>query len=391
MGQINAKNLSNGLYSEAVKRSKDGNISTGDKNALTQIARKDGINSDEQKFLKGLDVQNNVNTLKQASSSHEPQTVSFETPTAANTRLKDATPRAVRNYERMSTAQQNKFNAVQDNTNADASLLKLLDKGTLSKKDSQGNTILDNVYRMQKGPNKNGVNGQQLAGEAIQVLNDRYHITQGPHGTCGAASLENVMMKKDPAEVTRIVADLASKGEAKTRGGHTMQAGTGSLNWHKGDKTTDGSTESRTDFDIIFQSATMRSVALVGGDMDMLGGLADYNVNKDNGDASSVKTGDSASDPLHLTRLAENITGKDYDQDHLWGTYSEMVTNANAGKEPIALFSTGGGGMHYVTVTSVKNGQVNFYDTAQYSRNARSNSMSVSDFQDKLLGTITVD
>ena len=170
-----------------------------------------------------------------------------------------------------------------------------------------------------------------------------------------------------------------------------MQAGTGSLNWHKGDKTTDGSTESRTDFDIIFQSATMRSVALVGGDMDMLGGLADYNVNKDNGDASSVKTGDSASDPLHLTRLAENITGKDYDQDHLWGTYSEMVTNANAGKEPIALFSTGGGGMHYVTVTSVKNGQVNFYDTAQYSRNARSNSMSVSDFQDKLLGTITVD
>lgn len=392
MGQINTKNLSAGLYKEAVNRSKDGNISTPDQNKLTEIARQGGINTDEEKFLSGLKVQNNVNTLKQASSEHEPQTVNFAAPSAANTRLQGATPRAVRNYEAMSPALQQKFNQVQDNTGVDRDLMQLLDKGTLTKKDSKGTTILENIHRMQSGPNQKGVNGKQLAEESIQVLNDRYHITQGPHGTCGAASLENVMMKKDPAEVTRIVTRLAADGKVTTRGGHTMHAGTGSLDWHKGDKTTDGSSESRTDFDIIFQSATMRSVALVGGDLDfVLGGAADYNVNKDNGDGSSVATGDSASDPIFLTALAEKITGKDYDRDHLWGTYSEMVTNANAGKEPIALFSTGGGGMHYVTVTSVKDGRVNFYDTAKYNRGDRANSMSVSDFQDKLMGTITVD
>lgn len=392
MGQINAKNLSAGLYKEAVTRAKDGTISQPDQSKLTEIARQGGINSDEEKFLSGLKVQNNVNTLKQASSDHEPQTVNFVAPTAANTRLQGASSRAVRNYEAMSPALQQKFNQVQDNTSVDRDLMQLLDKGTLTKKDSKGTTILENLHQMQAGPNKPGVNGKQLAGEAIQALNDRYHITQGPHGTCGAASLENVMMKKDPAEVTRIVTRLAADGKVTTRGGHTMHAGTGSLDWHKGDKTTDGSTESRTDFDIIFQSATMRSVALVGGDMDfLLGGAADYNVNKDNGDGSSVATGDSASDPIFLTSLAENITGKDYDRDHLWGTYSEMVTNANAGKEPIALFNTGGGGMHYVTVTSVRNGQVNFYDTAQSTRGARANSMPVADFQSKLMGTITVD
>ena len=224
------------------------------------------------------------------------------------------------------------------------------------------------------------------------MLDNRGKISQGPHGTCGAASLENVMMGKDPAEVTRIVKGLAADGKVKTRGGHEMNAGTGSLKWHAGDKTTAGRSETRSDFDIIFQSATMRSVALVGGDMDMMGGLADYNVNKDDGGGSAVASGDSAADPIHLTKLAEHITGKDYDRDHLMGTYSEMVTHANAGKEPIALFSAGGGSMHYVTVKSVSNGNVHYYDTAKGSESARNTaSMSVADFKSKLLGTITVD
>jgi hypothetical protein len=392
MGQVNTRNLSSGLYTEAKKLAKDGTISAQDHAQLTQTAKKDGINADEQKFLNGLKAQNNVNTLKEATS--EPQTISFSAPATPSARSWEskATPRAIRNYERMSAPLQEKFNSVQKNSSAQTDLLSLLDKGTLTKRDSSGKTILENVQRMQSGPNKPGVNGVRLADDTLKAVNDRSNISQGPHGTCGAASLENVMMGKDPAEVTRLVKGLAADGQVTTRGGHVMKAGTGSLNWHEGSITTNNKTESRSDLDIIFQSAAMRSIALVGGDMDALGGLADYNVNKDNSDAASVATGDSASDPLHLTRLAENITGKDYDQDHLWGTYSEMVTNANAGKEPIALFTPEGGGMHYVTVTGVSNGKVHFYDTAQSSQSSRlAGSMSESEFKSRIKGTVTVD
>lgn len=393
MGQVNTRNLSSGLYTEAVNRAKDGTISTQDHASLTKTASKDGINTDEKNFLTGLKGQNNVNTLKEAAS--EPKTITFSAPQSPGSKLlaAGATPKAVKNYENMPASLQEKFNSVQKNSAAKSDLFSLLDKGTLTKKDSSGKTILENVHRMQTGPNKPGVNGVGLADDTIKALNDRSHISQGPHGTCGAASLQNVMMGKDPAEVTRIVKGLAADGQVTTRGGHVMKAGTGSLNWHKDVSiTTDKSVESRSDLDIIFQSAAMRSIALVGGDMDALGGLADYNVNKDNGDASSVATGDSASDPLHLTRLAENITGKNYDQDHLWGTYSEMVTNANAGKEPIALFSPSGGGMHYVTVTGVSNGKVHFYDTSEYSQGQRlAGSMGEAEFKSRIKGTVTVD
>lgn len=406
MGRINGKNLSNGLYSEAVKRAKDGTISASDKNALTQIARQGGLNADEQKFLKGLDVKNNVNLLKQAKSSSAPQSLSFVDPTPANTRLQGATPRAIRNYERMPSALQQKFNQVQDNLGMDRTLMKLLDNGTLTRKDSHGNTILDNVYRMQKGPNQDGVQDKQLAKDTLKVLNDRKEIYQGPHGTCGAASLENVMMRKDPAEMVRIVTNLAAKGRVTTRGGHVLRAGTGSLNWHRNSTTTAGRKDNRSDFDIIFQSAAMRSVALVGGDMDAMGRIADYNVNKDTGGSSAVKTGDSASDPLHLSSLAEDITGQDYDADlRLKWSFSNLATAANAGKEPIALFSPDGVKLtfdglkpnleglelHYVTVTKVENGQVYYYDTAKSNKAQRPSHMAESEFKSKLIATVTVD
>ena len=393
MGQINPRNLSTGLYTEATKLAKDGKISTQDHAQLTKTASKGGTNADEQKFLNGLKVQNNVNTLKEAKS--EPKTINFTTAETPGSKLlaAGATPKAVKNYENMSPALQAKFDSVKKTSSADSDLLQLLDKGTLTKKDSGGKTILENIHRMQTGPNQPGVNGTNLADDAIKVVNNRKNIAQGPHGTCGAASLENVMMGKDPAEVTRLVKGLAADGQVTTRGGHIMKAGTGSLNWHEGKTTTAGKSETRSDFDIIFQSATMRSVALVGGDMDIImGGVADYNVNKDDGGASAVSTGDSAADPILLTNMAEQITGKSYDQDHLMGTYSEMVTHANAGKEPIALFNAGGGSMHYVTVKSVSNGTVHYYDTAQGNQNSRNDaSMSVADFKAKLIGTITAD
>lgn len=408
MGQINAKNLSAGLYKEAVSRAKDGVISQPDQNKLTDIARQGGINADEEKFLKGLKVKNNVNTLKQASSSHEPQIVNFVTPTAANTRLMGATSRAIKNYESMSPQLQQKFNQLQDNTAVDTELFALLDKGTLTKKDSRGATILDNIHRMQRTDKKNqpGVQGKKLAEDTIKVLNNRKQIYQGPHGTCGAASLENVMMKKDPAEMVRLVTNLAATGKVTTRGGHTLQAGTGSLNWHSTSKTTAGREDKRSDFDIIFQSAAMRSIALVGGDMDAMGRVADYNVNKDTGGSDAVKTGDSAADPLHLSRLAENITGKDYSADlRLKWAFSDLAKEANQGKEPIALFSPDGVKLtfdglkpnlqglelHYVTVNKVENGKVYYYDTAQSQMSQRPSQMSESEFKSKLIATVGLD
>ncbi len=388
MGNINTRNLSAGLFQKAVESSQNGNISSTEKNALNQLAQKDGVNADERRLLNGLENKNNLQTLK--ASAHEPQTIQFENKPSGLDTLKaaGADAKAQGKFQKLSGSQQQQFLGVLSKSSKKADLLKLLGHGTMTQKDSKGKTTLHNLNRLQNGPHKSGVRGTQLADDAIARLRNRNCIKQGPHGTCGAGSVQYAMMGKDPAEVVRMVADLAEKGKTTTRGGHTLNAGTGSLNWHKGDKTTDGSSENRDDFDIIFQSAAMRSMALVGGDMDIiLGGAADYNVNKDNGDGKSVATGDSASDPLFVHSMMENISGKDYDSDSLWGTYGEMKTHANQGKEPIALYSTGGGGMHYVTVKSVKNGNVNFYCTAW----GKMRSMPEDEFKGKLMRTITPD
>lgn len=266
----------------------------------------------------------------------------------------------------------------------------LLKDNKLTIKDASGKTMLENLAEIKTAKKQKWVNSEQLLKDAVLVLSDKKYITQGPHGTCGAGSLENHLWEKKPAELLRIVKDLAKSGECKLGDGSALKAGTNSLDFHESD---------RRDFNIIFQSSVMRDVALVGGDRAIgnkyLYDLADYNVNNDNGDAKSVKSGDSAANPTLLTSLVESITSNKYTvkTSFLWGSadrIEDLKKAVNQNKQPIALFSQDGYfGLHYVVIQKIDNEKVYFQNTATSKDEGSVDSMSIEDFKKKIRGIIT--
>ncbi|MEK7433696.1 MAG: hypothetical protein AABZ74_11235 [Cyanobacteriota bacterium] len=271
----------------------------------------------------------------------------------------------------------------------------LLKSNKLTMKDSTGKTIMENLSEIKNGKKETGIRSNELLKDAVLILSDRKYITQGPHGTCGAGSIENHLAVKDPAELVRIVKDLAKSGESFLRDGSKLKSGTGSLKWHENNKTTDGSREDRRDFNIIFQSSVMRNVALVGGDRTFgskihIPNFVDYNVDKDNGDANSVKTGDSAANPELVASLLHSITGKKHDNvltpD---GNMKDIEKSANSGKQPLVVFSVDDYfSLHYVVVEKVEKGNIYFQNTAKSKDNGKVDVMPIEEFKNKVRGVI---
>lgn len=301
----------------------------------------------------------------------------------------------------------------------DIALFTLIDNKKLLSKDRDGQTILSHLQALKTQPVKDGVRPTALISGALEVLADRDKINQGPHGTCGAATLQQAMWKQDPAEMVRIVKNLAQKGESSLRqGNHILKADPNSFGWHSGMQVKNGGKENRNDFNILFQSAVMTSTALVGGSYGSGGvaskaataltfgalGLAisstansqSYNVREDNGGPMAVAKGDSAAHPGKLSGLLRGMTGSTYDIDVRdvtvfgmnWGTFDEMKTQTNAGKEPMAVFHAGDGELHYVTMKSINDKKVAFYDT-RGSGGVR--TMDLADFKKNFLFNITLD
>ncbi len=336
-----------------------------------------------------------ANTLKGTFSLDQAKGISKKGVANSNFTIESST--TFNPLDKLSPELKKKYKSIESelNTTEKSALQGLLRSGKLTMTDSKGKTMIENLYEIKTGSKQSGVNSGQLLKDAVLIMSDRKYITQGPHGTCGAGSMQNHLWSKDPAELLRMVKDIAKSGEFVSRDGTKIKAGTSSLNWHAGDKTTDGSTEDRRDFNIIFQSAVMRSVALTGGDKGMFSsGVADYNVGKDNSDAKSVATGDSAADPIYVTSLLESITGKNYSlgTSFAFGSDSrmkELEKASKAGKQPLALYSADGYfGLHYVVVQKIQDGYVHFQNTAKSKDNGQVDVMSVGDFQKKVRSAI---
>jgi hypothetical protein len=332
------------------------------------------------------------------SSPYVPNLMQFSTAAAADPILAAGGDRAAQAaFAQLPAPQQAHFQEVLEKVSNGSTLLNLLTQGDLQKTDSQGQSMIDNLARLANGPHQSGVNGPQLATEAVQALSNRNYISQGPHGTCGAASLENLIWSKDPAELLRVVTDLAQNGSSELRSGYQLKAAEGSLDWHRGDLTTAGRPETRSDFDIVFQSAIMRSAAVNGSDRSFAmirmktPDTADYNVSQDTGDPEAVLRGDSASNPRLIAQLAEDITGKPFQLDLLPGKYERIKGDLEAGKEPISLLKAKGGQIHYVTLLEQKQGQIIYQDTATNDSQSRIRSMSVDDFKDQMVSAIRSD
>ncbi len=291
-------------------------------------------------------------------------------------------------------------------------LTSLLDGNiSLSSKDSNGKSLIDNLEKMSliKKNKSTGesVDGKSLLKEAINMLADDKNITQGDNGTCGAGSLENLMRDTQPSELVRIVKDLASDGKVILADNNivsSMKLARNSLNFKE---------TGRNQFDRIFQSAVMQRVALVGGDeragiiKDGLKaiGLVDrnvpreleYDIERDDGQAKAVSTGDSAADPYLLSMLTTRMlkgqasyrTDSVYDLLDIGGKDKLKALK----KGSMVCYKTEGltGGRHYVLLTDIKKNPsdnktyVHFKNTADVNHT----SMELSVFLKKLEFTIS--
>lgn len=291
-----------------------------------------------------------------------------------------------------------------------AQLRKLLCDGTLQRKSSDGQTILEHLaglMKNQKADKQATISGPGLVRDLLKMLqpedlnalkasaaNMQYHlndkgqrkqngipmpgglgeITQcSVHYTCGAASMQVWMRLNQPEELVRIADDLFSKGKSTLHGG-TLKPAKGSLDFHAGDKIYDNELylstagrEDRTDLDILLQSSLMDKVAI--------GNLSNYDVNADSGGIMNVVGGNSGAQPLYMAREMEKLTGKPFAYAHNLNLYktggvgrffanlsdrtpqaelvAQLKSQLNAGKQVMIAYQTRADdslALHYVTV-----------------------------------------
>lgn len=376
IGRINSNNLSKGLYEEASKLIKEDKLDNNlDK--LINIASKDGFTQDEKDFIEGLASKDNVNKLK--STKKTSLNIDFVEPGFNKTNnfidgmkqnIKQGEIKlAIYNQESLDKLSKgidtNTLNLIKDKFPSLNDQKQLLDIIKISKdinsseisnliktdvlklKDKNGKSILNNLHDMAFISPQKVTDNKQIVKDAIKVLQPgnegRKNITQGNiHYTCGAASIEQFMKKFEPAEMIRIVKELSHKGEAELKSGTKIKAGTNSLNFRQGSKINatdkeiskygDGKKvlEDRSAFDIIFQSAVMRNIALIGGDFtgqntSTLSDLwiadktnlidLDYNLESDS-DYSSIERGNRGGHPGAIANFLTQATGKSYDYKH---------------------------------------------------------------------------
>ena len=421
MSEINLKNLSPGLYDETIKRAKDG-IDSNDINTFINIASKNGINKDEATLIKSFIDQNNVAKINnQTSKGKVLSKIDLDVDSTSSNEFVEAfkklNPTEQKNFIELANMSEEKivfnnkinqtFNKLpSDNTNLynkykidnnyntqpqkdvnpivkgndilnvdDKSKLEnLLTTGMLNKTDKDGKSILQNLHDIAFNPKQKISDNKEVVKDAIKLLQPgdigRKEITQcEAHFTCGSASIQQFMQKYEPAELIRIVKDLAASGKTTLKGGAEIKAGTGSLNFRAGREINasagdikdygkkDGKVyEDRSPLDIIFQSAVMRNIALIGGDMtnQSLGFLDkinvinnDYNLESDSNYAG-VERGNKGGHPGAMAEFLHQVTGKNYDYEHVF-SLKDMI--------PKKIYSLAGG-----TIDSASGAVLNLKD-----------------------------
>lgn len=465
---INLKNLSEGVYSEFKKRSTDNKIDSRDLSVIINIASKDGINTDEANFIKSITDQKNVDKLNKSSkvltkidldgnsensagfikafnsldsksksdfldimnmtetrqimppldikelanlNRAKPDGTFVYKPFMSNLNepIKDIKPKEPPKFEKNDVLSAKEKNILE----------KILVNGVLTKKDLDGNSVLENLKTISQSKK---VDGNKVLKEMINILNpsdikenlklsekvssasdvgkmdenrsiDKKNkiyqkgveptgglkeITQCPtHYTCGAASMEVFLKDENPESLVKMVKDLATSGESKFRD-KTLKNPPGALNFHAGYDISGKGQEDRTDADIILQSAIMQKVSL---------GFGDYNIEKDTDGITTKIAGNGGGNPKHMSHMMENITGKKFNYEHnldfygastvygigspvnndkLFKLLDDTVSN---GKKVIIAYNTNPNdklGLHYVTVLGKNDkGEYCFVDTDQ--------------------------
>lgn len=109
-------------------------------------------------------------------------------------------------------------------------LLTLLKSGKLSKKDSKGRTLLQNLGNLSTQEMGPTLDRKTIFRQLCSQLADPGKIVQGSHGTCAPTTIQHLLASKDPSEYARLMVGLTSKdGSVTMRNGDELKRDRGSL------------------------------------------------------------------------------------------------------------------------------------------------------------------
>ena len=239
-------------------------------------------------------------------------------------------------------------------------------KPALLDKAKDGTTALDNLDRFANSNldkrltsfGKPEDKSKVLSGLLQEMNAPAQTINQGDRGTCTVTSMTHRVADKNPGEYSRLVTDLATKGEAKLTNGDTIKPPADGFMEDRGGRTTS---------ERLLQSALM-NYARPGE------GYQNWNPGKD---GTRGTPDDGFSDPTNpssrsldgyppngggLTyddnmKVLKGLHGKDFNR-HTDDLLNRTKKEIDAGRGPVFTGVAWDGGMHAVEITKVENGRV---------------------------------
>jgi hypothetical protein len=196
-----------------------------------------------------------------------------------------------------------------------------------------------------------GVEATGVLDQVVRHLDNPLRVSQGRgHGTCGAATMEYLLLRADPAELVRLVDGLTGlEQKASTRSGSSLALMPTSI-------PRDDS--GRVDVDRIFQSALMNHAT-------MMSWLFDYDNREDHNDFWSTIHGNSRVPLGGFCSLYKSVRGASYTgvpaSDGAGEDLAHRIDAVTAGGERVAVLVsfTGPDALHWVAVEKIADGPEN--------------------------------
>jgi len=178
-----------------------------------------------------------------------------------------------------------------------------------------------------------GIDPNLVLAQLVRHLDNPLRVTQGRgRGTCGAATMEYLLLRDEPAEVVRLVDGLTGTAQqATTRGGGTLPLPATAI-------SRDDS--GRVDLDRLFQSALMNHATSMSA-------LFDYDNTKDHGDFWSAIQGNSLVPVSGFVSVYDALTGEPHRAESTGsidagGVMTLLSLATEHGERPAVLTAFGG-------------------------------------------------
>ncbi|WP_437927341.1 peptidoglycan-binding domain-containing protein [Sorangium sp. So ce291] len=191
-----------------------------------------------------------------------------------------------------------------------------------------------------------GIDPHLVLAQAIRHVDNPLRVKQGAcHGTCGAGTMEYVLLRVDPAEFVRILDGITREaGEVTLRSGRVLRMPRNAI-------LRDAS--GRVDIDRLFQSALMNHATAMSW-------IFDYDNPADNDSFWAALGGDSRVPLGNFTSLFQDILGGSYTSVssllRSGASVADDVAGAMGRGEKVPILLKWEGGYHWVAAEKIERG-----------------------------------